>query len=250
MKKALALIGSNQGKHSCTAQFAERIFSEAQKLCDTPFEVEIITTDQLRLEYCQGCCLCFRECICPTDLIDDMPVLKQKLREADFIILGSPVYAHQVSGQMKTIIDRLSYWLHLMPLAGKPGIAISTTAGTGEMEILNYLIKMMLPMGLKPVGGYNSYARFQGEFLSEAETDRKAKKAAVTVANYLSVRKEIQSNPQFEQAFSQMKQMIVNNRGYKPGEYDYWVNSGAMDCETYQEFLEVKKDRKNLLVTT
>ena len=150
MKKALAIIGSSQGNNSCTAQFARLIFEKAQEYCNEPFEYEIITMNMVRIDYCRGCCNCFRNCSCPLDETDDMHVLKQKLLNSDFFLFGSPVYAHQISGAMKTVIDRLSYWLHLLPLAGKAGIALSTTAATGEMEVLNYLVKIMYPLGLKP----------------------------------------------------------------------------------------------------
>lgn len=241
MKKAFALIGSSMAEQSSTKMFAQRIFDKTKEKCNVPVEFEIMTMDQIHLEYCQGCCLCFQECVCATDGLDDMPKIRQKLLEADFIILGSPVYAHQVSGQMKTIIDRLSFWLHLLPLAGKPGLAISTTASTGEMEILNYLVKMMYPMGLKPVGAYNAYAHFQGKFYNEKEVERKAEKAAVTAAKYLNGEKSIRSTPQTEEMFQAMKRMIRSNRDYKSGEYDYWIENKLMDFNTYQELLDQRQ---------
>jgi multimeric flavodoxin WrbA len=166
------------------------------------------------------------------------------LLDADLIILGSPVYAHQISGQMKTVIDRLSYWLHLLPLAGKPGLAISTTASTGEMEILNYLVKMMHPMGLKPIGAYNVFAHFQGQFYNEREVERRAEKAAESAAKYLNGEKQIKSTPSFEELFRVMKESIIQNRFYKPGEYKYWVEHGQMEAKTYQELLDRKLEKK------
>ncbi|KOA20067.1 iron-sulfur flavoprotein [Clostridium homopropionicum DSM 5847] len=241
MKKAFAFIGSNQGKISCTAQFAHKIFEKASELSDVPFEYEILTSNNIKLDYCQGCCLCFRKCICPTDKLDEMPTLKQKLLDADFIILGSPVYAHQVSGQMKTVIDRLSYWLHLMPLAGKPGIALTTTASTGEMEVLNFLIKIMYPLGLKPVGAYSTHVFMQGKFLNEDELNRRVEKAAQTLSDYISGRKNLKSNINLEETFQQMKKMIYSNRIHKPGEYDFWVDNAYFKCNSFQELIDKKK---------
>lgn len=52
---------------------------------------------------CIGCFEC-RKGICIYD--DDMPVILEKLRKADVIILGSPVYMGLISGQMKIFMDR------------------------------------------------------------------------------------------------------------------------------------------------
>ena len=65
------------------------------------------------------------------DQIDDIKSLKQKIIVADFIIYGSPVYAMPVSGQIKTFIDRLANWHHIMNLTGKSGMTVVTTAGSG-----------------------------------------------------------------------------------------------------------------------
>jgi multimeric flavodoxin WrbA len=241
MKKVLAVIGSSQGSNSCTAQFARLICERAKELCNEPFEYEIITMDMLQLNYCLGCCNCFRDCTCPLDGTDSMAVLKQKLLNSDFFLFGSPVYAHQISGAMKTVIDRLSYWLHLLPLAGKAGIALSTTAATGEMEVLNYLVKMMYPIGIKPVGAYNANVHLQGRFRQEVDLERRVEKAATTAVRYLSEEKKVSSNPATENMFQTMKLMILSNRLAKPGEYDYWKENGYLECETYQELLDKKQ---------
>lgn len=243
MKKVFAYIGSHQGKNSCTAQLAERIIKKAAAFSDVPFQYEIMTSDQINIQPCHGCCNCFRSCVCPIDQTDEMPLLKQKLEEADFVLLGSPVYAHQVSGQMKTVLDRISYWLHLFKLVGTPGIALSTTASSGEMEVLNYLVKLMYPLGLKPVGAYNAYALFQGEFLHETEVERKAVKAATTVSQYISGKKELKSNEQLDLLFESMKRMILSCKDTKPGEYDYWEQRGYLQCESYQDLLDGKHSR-------
>ncbi len=237
MKKIFAYVGSHQGQRSCTAQLAERIIKKAAELSDVPFQYEVMTSDQINIQPCHGCCDCFRSCLCPIDQTDEMPLLKERLEEADFILLGSPVYAHQVSGQMKTVLDRISYWLHLFKLAGKPGIVLTTTASSGEMEVINYLVKLMYPLGIKPVGAYSAYARFQGEFLDEAEVERKTMKAATTVSRYISGKKELTSNNQLDTLFVAMKQMILASRESKPGEYDYWLQKGYLQCDSFQDLL-------------
>jgi hypothetical protein len=51
---------------------------------------------------------------------DDMAMLKERMENTSFIVLGSPVYA---------------VWLHMMRLAGKAGVTVATTAGYGLVEV-------------------------------------------------------------------------------------------------------------------
>ncbi|WP_324825952.1 flavodoxin family protein [Sinanaerobacter sp. ZZT-01] len=66
---------------------------------------------ELHIEDCRGCMLCFQEgessCPCRDDLND----LKKRLFSADGLIVTSPVYAYQVTAQLKRFIDRMSYLL-------------------------------------------------------------------------------------------------------------------------------------------
>ena len=240
MKKAFAFIGSSMGKNSCTAQFAEMIFSQAQQQYGDDFEYEVITSDQVTLNPCRGCCNCFRDCLCPQDEQDDMAMIKKKLLEADFIIWGSPVYAHQVSGQMKIFIDRISYWLHLLRLAGKPGIVLTTTASSGQMEVISYLSKIMRHTGCKPVAAYWAFAHFQGRFKNPDNVKKKAAKAAIIVCDYLNGEKILSAGEAQEQLFSVLKNGIISDREYKPGEYSFWEQQGYLECNSFAELLQKK----------
>ncbi len=54
----------------------------------------------LACEYChgQGQGTCIQK--------DDMAILCEKLRETDMLILASPIYYHNISGQLKCVIER------------------------------------------------------------------------------------------------------------------------------------------------
>lgn len=241
MKKVVALIGSSRGEKSCTAQLARKILEKAHKQYSGKMAFEVITADQVTIRPCQGCCHCFRFCECLLDKKDEMPLIKQKLLEADFIIWGSPVYAHQVSGQMKNLIDRLSNWLHLFRLAGKPGIVLTTTSGTGHLEVLSYLTKIMGYMGVKVVAGYYAFTGPQGSFRDENNVDRQAEKAAVLIEDYLSGRKTVGSDARKEEIFQALKKSIRQVQEMNKGEYEFWAREGYLDCGSYQELLTLKQ---------
>jgi len=120
-------------------------------------DYEIVELGKLEVKPCTGCSECMmNEGKCPIE--DDMQALYQKLLDADAIILGSPTYYMNVSGAVKCLIDRslaLYYrgigpqydpampFMGQRPLAGKPGVVVTTVAGAGHekaMEVLSLCI--------------------------------------------------------------------------------------------------------------
>ncbi len=67
-------------------------------------DTEIINLHDYHMKHCIGCMQCTKtkQCI----LKDDFDVLFEKVKEADYIILGSPIYCHNVAGIMKDFLDR------------------------------------------------------------------------------------------------------------------------------------------------
>lgn len=133
--KILILMGSPRKKHGqniCA-------FIENQLLKQYDIEFEYVFLNELNIGGCIGCDLCFQkgEQYCPVK--DDISTLKENLILADGIIFVSPVYAYQVTGGFKKIIDRLSFLFHRPELIGKPAITIVTTGGGGHKQVAKYL---------------------------------------------------------------------------------------------------------------
>lgn len=84
-------------------------------------------------EFCVGCSKCFigSPSDCPHSGYT-MP-LREKLLQADVIILASPVYSYYASGQMKVFLDHFAnMWIVHRPeqaMFRKQGIVIATAAG-------------------------------------------------------------------------------------------------------------------------
>lgn len=93
--------------------------------------------------FCRGCfsCIYNGEQSCP-DSEFIYPIVKS-MEESDIIILSSPVYGLDVSGQMKALIDHLCFmWVSHRPNLGmfnKVGVIFTTTAGMG----LKHTVKTM-----------------------------------------------------------------------------------------------------------
>ncbi|MFX1328492.1 MAG: flavodoxin family protein [Promethearchaeota archaeon] len=69
------------------------------------FETEFWTVRNKEIKFCLHCDYCIREkkgCISK----DDMEELYNKLESAKFLLFGTPVFQGNLSGQLKTVIDR------------------------------------------------------------------------------------------------------------------------------------------------
>lgn len=86
-------------------------------------------------KFCIGCCNCFArgEQFCP-HFAQTEPICKA-IRDADFVIFTTPVYAMRASGQMKALLDHFAYLFMThrpMPeMFSKAALVISTGAGGG-----------------------------------------------------------------------------------------------------------------------
>ena len=103
--------------------------------------------------HCDYCIRKKQGCI----LDDAMGELHEKMLRADAWILGSPVYQGQVSGQMKTVLDRCRAVVARDPHAFRNkvgmGICIGGDRSGGQEPSLQSLIDFYLINQMIPVGG-------------------------------------------------------------------------------------------------
>lgn len=84
--------------------------------------------------FCTGCFACFyKQDACPHN--NAISPIRDALRDADLIIMTSPVYVYHASAQMKALLDHFgSQWMAHRPeekMFGKQALVISTAAGAG-----------------------------------------------------------------------------------------------------------------------
>jgi multimeric flavodoxin WrbA len=102
-------------------------------------ETELVLLREKHIGYCDGCATCEeggeREGECHIE--DDMQPLYRKLEEADAIVLASPNYYSNVSGLMKSFIDRMLvfYSPRKEKLRGKRGGIIAVGGENGKPAI-------------------------------------------------------------------------------------------------------------------
>ena len=68
--------------------------------------VEVVSVRDYKVNPCMGCNACFKNKDNTCAQKDDMPLVYEKMSQADMLVIASPVYFYGLSAQLKTVIDR------------------------------------------------------------------------------------------------------------------------------------------------
>jgi multimeric flavodoxin WrbA len=100
MKNVLIISSSLRGGSN-----SEILAHEAEKgAIDAGNVVEFINLKGKEIKFCIGCLACQKTLKCVQK--DDMADLIGKVQNADAIIFATPIYYYEMSGQLKTFLDR------------------------------------------------------------------------------------------------------------------------------------------------
>jgi multimeric flavodoxin WrbA len=218
--KILAIHGSPRTIRSSTRRLAGFVLEGA---ADAGAETEMIDLAEYRIIPCTACEACSLNGICVND--DDLPALMARMKEADAIVVGSPVYIDNISGQMKVFFDRLADAIHYQQLAGKFGCTVATTEESGGDDVVAYLSHVLNYLGIVSVGGISVATRGKAESVDAAEPAARAlgKKLVDAV-------REGYSDPVQEAVLADnrayFRSLVLENRDLRTGEYERWVQMG------------------------
>ena len=161
----LGICGSGR-KEGNTGALVEEV------LKGTGSETELVWLIDLNLGYCTGCMKCALEGNCWQK--DGMTDLYKKLIGCEALVIGSPGYYGDVSGLVKSMMDRsiaLGYMgvgkesetpMHgRKPLADKPAAIVSVVAGHGFERSLETMERFVNYGEMKLVGKLGAVAGMQ-----------------------------------------------------------------------------------------
>lgn len=100
MKKVL-IVSSSLRMRSNSEALAD---SFARGAAEAGHRVEKVTLRDKEIRFCKGCLACQKTGKCVID--DDAPAIVAKMRDADALVFATPVYYYEMSGQLKTLLDR------------------------------------------------------------------------------------------------------------------------------------------------
>ncbi len=133
-------------------------------------ETEYFSARGKKLNFCIHCDYCIREkkgCIHE----DDMVLVYEKLKWADALIIGTPVYQGMVSGQTKVIMDRCRAIAAQDPhfILNKPGAALAVGGDRigGQEPSIQAVLNFYVINEAIPVGGGSFGANLGGTFWSK-----------------------------------------------------------------------------------
>ena len=101
MSKKVLIISTSPRKGSNSDTLAEEFARGAR---EAGHEVEKISLRDKTIGFCRGCLACQKTGRCV--IHDDADTIAQKMRTADVIVFATPIYYYEMSGQMKTMLDR------------------------------------------------------------------------------------------------------------------------------------------------
>ena len=102
MSKVLVITTSLRAR-SNSDRLADEMIRGAK---DAGHEVEQISLKGKDIKFCIGCLACQKTQKCV--LKDDAVEIAEKVKEAETLVFATPIYYYEMSGQMKTLLDRLN----------------------------------------------------------------------------------------------------------------------------------------------
>lgn len=99
--KNVLVISSSLRKDSNSEALAKALAKGAEAAGN---QVEVISLRGKDIGFCRGCMACQRTQRCV--LKDDAPALVEKVGKADVLVFATPIYYYEMSGLMKTFLDR------------------------------------------------------------------------------------------------------------------------------------------------
>jgi multimeric flavodoxin WrbA len=218
--KILAINGSPRTLRSTTRQLVQHVLDGAG---EAGAETEIIDLCDLRITPCTACEGCLFNGICVYE--DDMPLLVERMKDADGIIFASPVYIDNVSGQMKIFFDRLADAIHYQVFSGKYGCSLASTHTSGGAEVVAYQNHVLNYLAVISVGGISVATGGDLGAVDARGSDARelGRKLCAAITNGFSdplQEEEIAGNRGF------FKDLVLENRDLRPEDYQRWVRMG------------------------
>ncbi|OQB14757.1 MAG: Iron-sulfur flavoprotein [Firmicutes bacterium ADurb.Bin193] len=182
--------------------------------------------------FCCGCFSCFYsgEHTCPH--YQSVHPIAGALLRADLIILTSPVYAMNISGALKAMLDHLCYmWLSHRPdprMFDKIALTVSTTAGAGLKSATETMRNSLKFWGVKRIFSYTGISSASEWDEVSPEKLEKIKKQTAAVAKRIAKAAENIGKlrpPLFRTVFFAMMAGMMKKNTWNPYDKKHWVDN-------------------------
>ena len=150
-KKIIVLNGSPRPKGNTSSLVAE--FVRGAEEVDS--EVKVFLLDKMNIHGCKGCFGGGKNPESPCVQKDDMDKIYPAYREADIVVLATPLYYWNFSGQLRTAFDRLFAVAECDSNYRNPkkdSVLLMAAEGYGFDDALSYYQNLMKHLGWTELG--------------------------------------------------------------------------------------------------
>lgn len=186
--------------------------------------------------FCTGCFTCFLkgEDKCPH--AGAVRPIVGAILGADLVILTSPVYVYDVSGQMKALLDHLGYlWMPHRPdpaMFSKVGLTVVTAAGAGTRRTAGTLRKSLSFLGARRVYSLGcAVGAYDWDHVSakkKAKIERKAEALAVRIVRAVGRGSRL-PYPPFRAILFRLMAGMQKKNSWNETDRAHWVKNGWLD---------------------
>jgi len=166
--KVIAITGSPR-KNGNSEILAGHVL---KAVAEEGIETEIVRLAGLDIRPCNACMVCAKQEKCSIE--DDMFPIYLKMKEADGIIMSTPVYFHSVSGLLRAFMERAGYiarW-NGNPFNRKVGGPLVVARRAGHNSALAEMLFWFLTSGIVVPGSTYlnlAFGREKGEVVKDDE---------------------------------------------------------------------------------
>ncbi|MBR2768745.1 MAG: flavodoxin family protein [Solobacterium sp.] len=167
--KVIAVNGSAR-KNGNTDILIRAVFEELQK---EEIETEVVDLAGEIIEPCKACWACGSEGNC-VHRRDRFTEIFEKMKEADGILLGSPVYSANISANMQALLERAAVVCDMNSglMRHKAGAAVAAVRRAGSLQAIDAMHHFFLNHEMFLVGSayWNmAYGQLPGDVLNDEE---------------------------------------------------------------------------------
>jgi multimeric flavodoxin WrbA len=218
-------------RHGSTWHCVDAIRQELNKYDETQVTEFFLPKDMPH--FCNGCYSCFYngEDTCPHASF--IKPIVDAITQSDLVILTSPVYGFDVSGQMKALIDHLCFmWMSHRPnpmMFNKIGLTVTTTAGAGLGHTAKTMKNSLTYWGFKKVFSYkNRISAMKWSDVSAKKQARIKKDAKIFAKRIAKSVKNAQRlpNPLFRSFFFKMMTGMQKKNDWNKTDRKHWETHG------------------------
>lgn len=165
MNKIVFVISTSPRKGGNSETLADAFIRGVQEAGNS---VEKVCLYDQAIGFCKGCLACLKTHRCA--IHDDADVIAQKMRDADVLVFATPIYYYEMSGQMKTMLDRANPLygsdyrfreIYMLSTAAEDGDDVSSRAENGLRGWIACFPKARLA-GTVFAGGTDAVGTIQG----------------------------------------------------------------------------------------